>query len=34
MSGMRNEQRALDALRAGDFDSAAALLKELVEENH
>src|SRR5437773_164107 len=34
MSGMHDEQRALDALRAGDFDSAAALLKELVEENH
>jgi hypothetical protein len=30
---MHNEQDALDALRAGDFDRAAALLKEIVKEN-
>jgi hypothetical protein len=31
---MNNEQKALDALRSGDFERAATLLKHLVEENH
>ena len=30
---MQNQQKALDALRSGDFDSASALLKPIVEEN-
>src|SRR5689334_23497352 len=30
---MRNEQKALEALRSGDFDTASSLLKHLVEEN-